>query len=227
MAARVIALPETNVLVRSSGRARRLSLRVSSLDGKVTLTVPRGVRAREAERFVQERRDWIASALRDIPEQASVRVGGSLPVFGEVTRLVAGASRGVRWAGEELAVPAARPGPAVEGWLKQQARAALAASCDRYAADVGKSYAALSLRDVRSRWGSCTSTGRLMFSWRLAMAPRDVLDYVAAHEVAHLVHMDHSPAFWAVVETLKPGWQAQRDWLRQRGADLHRYRFRD
>ncbi|MEO1779513.1 MAG: SprT family zinc-dependent metalloprotease [Pseudomonadota bacterium] len=227
MAARVIALPETNVLVRSSGRARRLSLRVSSLDGKVTLTVPLGVRAREAERFVQERRDWIASALRDVPEQASVRVGGSLPVFGEVTRLVAGASRGVRRAGEELAVPAAWPGPAVEGWLKQQARAALAASCDRYAADVGKGYAALSLRDVRSRWGSCTSTGRLMFSWRLAMAPRDVLDYVAAHEVAHLAQMNHGPQFWAEVERIHGPYTDARRWLRAHGAQLHRYSFGD
>lgn len=227
MAEQVIALPEVDVMVRSSARARRLSLRVSSLDGRVTLTVPRGVRRREAEGFVRERRAWIVSALKSVPEQAKVRVGGSVPVFGEETPLVAGKARGVRRVGGALAVPEKTAGPALEGWLKQQARSALAEACDRYAAELGKRYAALSLRDTRSRWGSCTSEGRLMFSWRLVMAPLEVLDYVAGHEVAHLVHMDHSPAFWGVVDGLKPGWQAQRDWLREHGSRLHRYRFRD
>jgi predicted metal-dependent hydrolase len=83
----------------------------------------------------------------------------------------------------------------------------------------------ISLRDTRSRWGSCSAEGRLMYSWRLIMAPPSVLDYVAAHEVAHLVQMNHSEAFWAVVQGLYPGWQRQRDWLRHQGGALHVWDF--
>ena len=87
-------------------------------------------------------------------------------------------------------------------------------------------FTALALRDTRSRWGSCTHEGRLMYSWRLAMAPPEVLDYVAAHEVAHLAHMDHSPRFWAAVATLMPGYAPRRAWLRRNGADLMAWSFR-
>ncbi|MGR3434759.1 MAG: M48 family metallopeptidase, partial [Shimia sp.] len=83
------------------------------------------------------------------------------------------------------------------------------------------------LRDTRSRWGSCSAAGGLNYSWRLVMAPPEVLDYVAAHEVAHLAQMNHSPRFWAEVAGLMPGYEAPRGWLRRHGADLHRYRFGD
>jgi predicted metal-dependent hydrolase len=90
---------------------------------------------------------------------------------------------------------------------------------------LGRRFSRLSLRDTRSRWGSCSSRGGLSYSWRLILAPPDVLDYVAAHEVAHLAEMNHSPAFWALVARLCPGYQAPRGWLRREGAGLHRYRF--
>ena len=94
-----------------------------------------------------------------------------------------------------------------------------------YAARLGKGYTRLTLRDTRSRWGSCTSDGGLMFSWRLIMAPPSVLDYVAAHEVAHLAQMNHSPAFWAEVTRIYGDFDPPRQWLRTHGADLHRYQF--
>jgi len=90
---------------------------------------------------------------------------------------------------------------------------------------LGRSYARLSLRDTRSRWGSCTSDGGLMYSWRLIMAPPEVLDYVAAHEVAHLAQMNHSPAFWAEVTKIYGDYAAPRNWLRANGSTLHRYKF--
>ena len=96
---------------------------------------------------------------------------------------------------------------------------------DRYSAALGIPYARLTLRDTRSRWGSCTADGGLMYSWRLILTPPEVLDYVAAHEVAHLRHMDHSRAFWDTVEQLYGPWKAQRRWLRDHGSGLHRYRF--
>ena len=90
---------------------------------------------------------------------------------------------------------------------------------------LGRKVARLTLRDTRSRWGSCSHEGALMYSWRLIMAPPSVLRYVAAHECAHLVEMNHSPAFWAVVSRLYPGWQRERAWLHAEGAQLHGYRF--
>jgi predicted metal-dependent hydrolase len=90
---------------------------------------------------------------------------------------------------------------------------------------IGRPYSRITLRDTRSRWGSCTADGALMYSWRLAMAPPAVLDYVAAHEVAHLAQMNHSPAFWAVVARLVPGHAAPRRWLKLHGQTLHGPRF--
>ena len=118
-----------------------------------------------------------------------------------------------------------RLGPRLGAFLRATARDRLAAACDRHAGTLGRPYRRLTLRDTRSRWGSCTAGGDLMFSWRLVMAPPEVLDYVAAHEVAHLARMDHSPAFWAVVAGLCPAHEGPRAWLRERGGELHRLRL--
>ena len=99
------------------------------------------------------------------------------------------------------------------------------AAVDRHAAGLGRSAGRIRLADPRARWGSCTASGDLMFSWRLIMAPVDVLDYVVAHEVAHLAELNHSPRFWAVVRRLCPGYEPARDWLRRHGAELHRHDF--
>ncbi len=121
-----------------------------------------------------------------------------------------------------------RAAPArLRAWLRTRARERLADASDRHAARLGMPYRRLTLRDTRSRWGSCSAQGGLMYSWRLVMAPGDVLDYVAAHEVAHLAEMNHSPAFWNTVARLKPGYETPRRWLRENGAALHRYRFGD
>ncbi|MFM2356655.1 MAG: hypothetical protein RLZZ528_2391, partial [Pseudomonadota bacterium] len=112
-------------------------------------------------------------------------------------------------------------------FLRVAARTRLNAACDRFAAALGRPYSRIALRDTRSRWGSCTQDGGLMFSWRLVMAPPEVLDYVAAHEVAHLAEMNHSDAFWSVVARLYPDHARQRRWLKAEGSLLHGYRFRD
>ena len=105
------------------------------------------------------------------------------------------------------------------------ARERLTAACDRHSLALGRRYSGLRLRDTRSRWGSCSSQGALMFSWRLILAPPDVLDYVAAHEVAHLAHMHHGPEFWDAVHGLYGPYARQRGWLRKNGGSLHRYSF--
>ena len=142
-------------------------------------------------------------------------------------RVEAGDGRRVRFEGGRVLVPGAqdRIGARLGRHLKEIARARLAEASDHFAAKLGMPYAAITLRDTRSRWGSCTSQGRLMYSWRLILAPPPVLDYVAAHEVAQLAQMNHSPAFWAEVKRIHGPYKEPRDWLRRQGGDLHRYRF--
>lgn len=219
--------PPVEVALRRSGRARRLSLRISRLNGRATLTLPTWVPEREGLAFLRDREDWLRGHLAQVEPETALRFGGSVPFRGKPLRLVPGAVRRATLRHDTLLLPddPARIGARVEAFLKLRARDALAQASDRHAATLGVGYDRITLRDTRSRWGSCSSAGRLMYSWRLVMAPPEVLDYVAAHEVAHLVHMDHSPRFWGVVETLFPDHRTCRAWLRTHGNSLHRVRF--
>lgn len=223
----IIALDGTEVTLRRTARARRMTLRVARRDGSVTLTLPPGVREAEALAFLTSRRDWLRGALATVVPPTVAAFGAALPVEGRALVLTPAAVRRPVAEGGALLLPAARPaGPAAAGFLRALAQARLAAASDRHASALGRGFRALVLRDTRSRWGSCTADGRLLYSWRLAMAPPEVLDYVAAHEVAHLAHMDHSPRFWAAVRGLCPDYETHRGWLRQNGAGLHRWQFR-
>ncbi|QEE34753.1 M48 family metallopeptidase [Octadecabacter sp. SW4] len=221
--------PPIEVTLRRSTRARRLSLRVSRLDGRVTLTLPHRVSEREGIAFVREREDWLRGHLSGITKETRPQIGGTVPFGGEDLAIVAGPVKRARMGEAALIVPddPARVSARVEAYMKLHARDRLADASDRYAAVLGRSYGRITLRDTRSRWGSCSSTGDLMYSWRLIMAPPEVLDYVAAHEVAHLVEMNHSDAFWTVVGDIFPDHKRCRRWLRENGDRLHRVRFRD
>ena len=219
--------PPVEITLRRSGRARRFSLRVSRLDGRVTLTLPQRARESEALAFARDHQDWIRTVLESVPQTAPVGLGTRLPVEGRALLVQPGTGRLVRIEGDSLLVPgdAAHVPARVAAFLKLRARDRLAAACDHHAGVLGRPYHSLTLRDTRSRWGSCTAEGGLMYSWRLIMAPPSVLDYVVAHEVAHLDQMNHSPAFWAVVTRLYPGYQTPRRWLKTQGQALHGYRF--
>ncbi|WP_299838639.1 M48 family metallopeptidase [uncultured Jannaschia sp.] len=214
------------VQLRRSARARRISLRVGRSDGRVTLTLPQGMSERQASAFVRDQAAWVRRAVAAVPARRVVRVGGSVPLLGRDVPVVAGSGRAARHLGATIAVADdVQAGRRVQALLLSLARTHLAAAVDRHAETVGRPPAKLSLRDTRSRWGSCSSRGALMFSWRLVMAPPEVLDYVAAHEVAHLLHMDHSPRFWTAVERLVPDYAVHRAWLRTDGAALHAIDF--
>ncbi|PHQ81243.1 MAG: zinc metalloprotease [Thalassobium sp.] len=221
--------PPIEVTLRRSTRARRLSLRVSRLDGRVTLTLPHRVSEREGIAFVREREDWLRGHLSGITKEIRPMIGGTVPFGGEDLAIVAGPVKRARMGEAALIVPddPARVSARVEAYMKLHARDRLADASDRHAAVLGRSYGRITLRDTRSRWGSCSSAGDLMYSWRLIMAPPEVLDYVAAHEVAHLVEMNHSDAFWTVVGDIFPDHKRCRRWLRENGDRLHRVRFRD
>jgi predicted metal-dependent hydrolase len=219
--------PPIELTLRQSARARRISLRVSALDGRVTLTCPKGVSTREALGFAEQKEAWLRTNLAKQRADVPIEMGGTVPFRGEMLHLVPAKTRGVTLSGNQAGIAGdpARAGAKMQGFMKEAARSRLVEVCDAYAASLGRSYASMSLRDTRSRWGSCSTKGGLMFSWRLIMAPDDILSYVAAHEVAHLKEMNHSPRFWAVVETLYGDHRAARAWLRTHGPDLHRYRF--
>lgn len=220
--------PPIEVLLRRSSRAKRLSLRVSRLDGRVTLTLPPRAKEREGIAFLKTREHWLRGHLDQLAPIVVVRVGATIPVEGRPTTVISGATKRAAFNTDQIAVPPTAPvGPCVRALLRARARDQLAEASDSFARQLCRSYTKLSIRDTRSRWGSCSSKGVLMYSWRLIMAPPDVLQYVAAHEVAHLVEMNHSAAFWSVVESIFPDYQNCRDWLRHNGDQLHRFDFGD
>ncbi|MDO5528850.1 MAG: SprT family zinc-dependent metalloprotease [Paracoccus sp. (in: a-proteobacteria)] len=216
---------EFRVALRRHARARRMTLRVAPT-GAVTLTLPPGAPLGPARAFAESRLDWLRAAKGRAAPPQIVAEGAVLPVAGADLRITRADVKLARIEGGALLIPArGAAGRQVAIYLRGAAHAALRAAVTHYAGRIGREVRAMALRDTRSRWGSCTHDGRLMFSWRLAMAPPEVLDYVAAHEVAHLAHMDHSPAFWAQVGALLPGYQAPRRWLKLHGGQLQAWRF--
>ncbi|KJZ20852.1 M48 family metallopeptidase [Loktanella sp. S4079] len=221
--------PPIAVSLRRSARARRLSLRVSRLDGRVTLTMPNRTPDREGIAFLEGQETWLRGHLANIGPVRPVRPGGAVLLRGREVPIRTADIRRLRVLPDAIETPVAlsEVGSALRAKFRVMARDALAAASDRYAAQLGVTYNRITIRDTRSRWGSCSSAGALMYSWRLIMAPPDVLDYVAAHEVAHLREMNHSAAFWAVVAQICPEYKTHRQWLRDHGDQLHRFSFAD
>lgn len=218
--------PPVEVSLRRSSRATRYSLRVSRSDGRVSLSLPLWASEAEALAFLRDRETWVRRHLRTAPVPAQARIGAQVPVCGQPCAVVAGTGRSARFVEGVIAVPQGpREGPRIKALLSGLARDRLSRAVAVHASALGRPHGQLTLRDPKSRWGSCSSKGDLMFSWRLIMAPPAVLDYVAAHEVAHLVEMNHSEAFWRVCARLRPDYRDHRDWLKRHGAELLAWRF--
>jgi len=211
-------------IVRRRG-ARRVTLSVSRATGIATMTLPPRMPMAEAQAFARQHRGWLEDRLGAMPSPVPFEDGMTLPYRGRSLRVIRRDGRGVRMAGETVEVggPAdALPG-ALGRWLKGQARTRLRARSEAHAEALGTAFTRIAIRDTRSRWGSCSTSGTLSYSWRVILAPDPVLDYLAAHEVAHLREMNHSARFWAHVKTLCPDYQTWQGWLRENGPDLHRY----
>ena len=219
--------PPVTVDLKRSARARQINLKVCGQDGRVTLTVPVNQPLEPAVDFAHEKSDWIRRKLSKISPPELPAFGNKIMFEGGMHYVLPGSGRKVVQCDGTLLVPgAAEQVPArLRVFLFHAARDRLVEAADRHSRALGRNYRKIALRDTRSRWGSCSSAGRLMFSWRLVMAPPEVLDYVAAHEVAHLEEMNHSPTYWKVVSRLLPGYETPRRWLKRNGQDLHRYRF--
>ena len=230
------------VLVKKSPRAKRMTLRVSPTKRDVILTIPRSTGAGKAGAFVEQHIDWLNAQLDGLPTPVPFQHGTLIPYQGEVHQLVFCGPRKRKQSGQgvvsvqpadELASEAKlslhilgsvdHAPRRLTDWLKKQARLKIAGQVDVHAERLGLTYTRLGIRDQTSRWGSCSSNKTLSFSWRLIFAPAHVLDYVAAHEVAHLREMNHSDRFWKLVEKTLPDYGNARQWLRENGQDLHCY----
>lgn len=219
------------VAVRRRAGAKRITLRVSNTDGGVVVTLPARVPVETARRFVEAQSGWIAARVARLPARHPFGPGGIVPLRGVAHRIVHVGGRGTASVAlDEAGQPVIRvPGEGmslagrVRRLLIREAETDLAASVLRHTAALGLSARRTTLRDTRSRWGSCSSSGALSFSWRLILAPPFVLDYLAAHEVAHLKELNHSARFWAVVHELCARTDEAERWLKANGAGLHRF----
>ncbi len=224
------------VLLRRHRQARRYTLRIQASTREVVLTLPLRGSLKEAQAFAQKHSAWIAVRLGRLPAAAPFAPGVVMPLRGEPHRIIhRHSTRGTVWIevaanGERLLCvagqrPAYRPPHRRFSTPRGQARSRSGEPALR--APTGLAVRRVTVRDQSSRWGSCSTTGMLSYSWRLILAPSYVLDYLAAHEVAHLIEMNHSAKFWRVVQRICPGHQRAKTWLDAHGADLHRYGLPD
>jgi predicted metal-dependent hydrolase len=214
------------LIVRRIAGARRMRLAVDPRDGSVRLTLPRRGSERAARQWVEAHRDWIEAQLALLPQPRPILPGGVFPFRGADIRVdwSPAHSRIVKLDGDRLPVGGPEEGVSkrVIAWLKREALRQLDAETQEVAVRAGVTVRRVSIGDPRARWGSCSSSGDIRYAWRLILAPPFVLSSTVAHEVAHRLHMDHSPAFRAAEKRLlgtDPG--PARAWLRVNGAGLY------
>ena len=219
------------VALKRRPTAKRITLRVSNATGEVVLTIPERTDLGIAQRFADSHGSWIATRLAKVPVRVPFEPGSLVPLRGVPHRIVhwsniRGTTQAVR--GDDgapvLAVSGESPHVArrVQEFLETEARRDYAEAVKRHTAALGVKAKRITVRDTKSRWGSCSASGALSFSWRLIMAPPFVLDYLAAHEVAHLRELNHSHRFWKITRDLCPRTDEAEAWLKTYGSALHR-----
>lgn len=226
----LIAKTGTSVPVRVhvDKRARRVSVRIDPAAREAVATAPAPRYALDAISFANERVEWIAERLGALPQQVIFKPGAYIPLRGVIHRLShTDSGRTVRLDRSGVVPVLLVPGPRdvfadkTRAFLRAAARTDFADRVAVHAQTLKVTPRSITIKDTRSRWGSCSSDRRLNFSWRLVCAPPFALDYVAAHEVAHLREMNHSTRFWRLVERCVPTWKDARRWLEERGSALH------
>lgn len=231
-----IEVPHAGVLypvqVKRRASARRMTLRVSQASGEITLTLPERADFAAGRLFAENHGGWIAARVAKRPEGIPFEPGQMIPVRGTPHRIVHWSkARGVTRATQDqdgapilaVAGEGAHVPRRIKDFLRRAALDDLEAAVARHTAALGIPARKITIRDTTSRWGSCSSKGHLNFSWRLILAPPLVLDYLAAHEVAHLKEMNHSHRFWALTHKLCPRTEEAEAWLKRHGAGLHAY----
>lgn len=214
------------LIVRHHPRARRMILRLDMVGEGAVITIPANSSSSAALDFVHRKSSWLCQLLNEIGERVAFGDGVQIPFQGvqHLVRHRDDAYGGVWIEDGEINVAGdiEHLSRRLGDWLKKQARIRIKSLVYQKVKKINKTLSRITIRDTRTRWGSCSSKGGLSFSWRLIMAPPEILDYVVAHEVAHLVHMNHSPSFWNTVERLTENAKSGRAWLNDNGSILHR-----
>ena len=219
--------------IRENARATRMTLRIEPGGQSLKLTIPTGLPSREIDDFLTRHHGWLMTRLARVPDAGPLAQDKTISIRGVDHRIaMTGKLRGIA---EETEIDGVRTllvsgspehvGRRVSDHLKKVARRELDRLVRMHAATLGKPVRAIAYKDTKSRWGSCTSDGNLSFSWRIAMAPDFVIDYLAAHEVAHLKEMNHGPDFWATCLALCPRTKEAKRWLKQNGTRLFAVTF--
>ncbi|MCZ2203474.1 M48 family metallopeptidase [Bartonella sp. A05] len=224
--------------VREHKSACRFTLRIDSGGQRIYVTTPPAVSFHEVQYFIDKHRFWIELQLARIfvsSEHCYLKEGATIPLLGVAHLITRKEGRGVTEiiAGGALQKPQIIVYSRLESLprriadvLKKQAKIIITPLVEHYTYKVGRKVKSIRYKDTKSRWGSCSADGRLSFSWRLVMAPKEIIQYVVAHEVAHLIEMNHGEKFWAICESLCPGSKTYRAWLKKNGHTLHAINFK-
>ena len=220
-----------DLLVEKNARAKRIRLKVGRSSRQAVLVLPRTVSVKKGLEFAQQKAEWIVAQLKALPEKKVFRDGMSLSFLGKecVVHHSPAAKRGV-WFDEDViwvSGQAEHLARRVRDFIKKEFASYAFQKSREIAENTGVKVQKVTVRDTTSRWGSCSRTGRLSLSWRLALAPLSVADYVIAHEVAHLSQMNHSAAFWKVVADLVPEYKQAERWLKKNAAYLYSFDVAD
>ena len=217
-----------DIKVVQSRSGRKLTLKIDEKERVPVLSVPRFCSRRQAINFVTEHTDWIIKSLNKLPEIKYFAAGESFSLFGQEVTVEhhPEARRGVWLEENKLCVSGETEfiHRRVKDYIKKRAQEEFYVRTKELADKLGCDLSGVSIKDTTSRWGSCSSLHHINYSWRIALAPDFVIDYLMAHEVSHLKHPDHSDEFWACVASLCPEWSRGRIWLKRYGKTLYAYK---
>lgn len=211
-------------------RAKRMALRVDAKARKVNLVLPKRASMRGAYQFALEHKYWIRQKIEEFPEIIPFTHGQIIPILGEDTKIEVSFDKALKKTDIQLiqnkiivTTNKKDPSSRIKRFIIQHAKEELSSLAHEKAKIAGKKITKIDVKDTSSRWGSCSSDGKLSFSWRLIFAPFEAFDYVVAHEVAHLTHMDHSPAFWNHCTDLSEDYSIGKTWMKRHSGDLIKY----
>lgn len=217
-----------NIHVRENPRSKRLSMKLHPIHDVVHLSKPPHAGQNDIIKFLEKSRGWLMKVIQHQGTNIPFLEGNAIPVLGEQHVISYGYAETPSIAHKEKSLhvkgfdPIIVPG-LVRDWLRTHAFRYISDTSQRFADQIGKEIGTITIKDTKSRWGSCTRSGNLAYSWRLVLAPESVAEYVCAHEVAHLIEMNHSPRFWKIVEQLCPDYVSQKSWLKANGKTLFKY----
>lgn len=215
------------LVIKRHRSAKRICLRYNPTDHAISLTLPRHTRVHDGLTFLTQKSEWLIDTLLDMPTKKRIKPGVVIPVLGRRVRMKHDPKQRAPYKLQRntLIISGAREDfqKRATDALRKIAKQEIAEMAQKMAKKLGKRINRITVRDTRSRWGSCSSTGNLSFSWRLIFAPTEVLEYVVAHEAAHLRYMNHSDKFWNMVDYLCPDYEVAREWLKLHGKELYRF----